>query len=155
MNEQPAAGWYPDGNGDVRYWNGAAWTEHLWASQNGGSGTEVQKKEGAFDKISGRVKKAAADRKAAKEEVARKQAQDAMRAGALMTSGVFGTSTVEIYENGYVRVASWEEEASQSGIKSIDKKSPYEKLRSIKFNPPGQGQSSGDPSALTTHSVLR
>jgi hypothetical protein len=46
------------------------------------------------------VKKAAADRKAAQEEIARRHAEDAHRAGALMTSGVFGTSTVEIYENG-------------------------------------------------------
>ena len=52
------------------------------------------------------VKKAAADKHAAKEELGRKQAEDGQAAGALVTSGVFGTSTVEIYDGGYVRVAA-------------------------------------------------
>jgi hypothetical protein len=32
MSEQPplpAAGWYPDGRGAVRYWDGKAWTQHV------------------------------------------------------------------------------------------------------------------------------
>ena len=46
------------------------------------------------------------ERLAPVEELTRKQAEDALAAGSLVTSGVFGTSTVEICENGYVRVAS-------------------------------------------------
>src|SRR6478735_6899106 len=30
---QPPAGWYPDGTGQVRYWDGAAWTEHVQPAQ--------------------------------------------------------------------------------------------------------------------------
>ncbi|MEJ1922497.1 pentapeptide repeat-containing protein [Microbacterium sp. KHB019] len=29
MSQQAPAGWYPDGSGNQRYWDGAAWTEHL------------------------------------------------------------------------------------------------------------------------------
>ena len=94
------------------------------------------------------VKRAAADRKMAKEELARKQASDAAAAGALVTSGVFGTSTIEIYENGYVRVASWGEGESGTGPKNVDKNTRYEKLRSIKFTLSAEGQASGGSSSL-------
>ncbi|MEC5200560.1 hypothetical protein RCH21_002806 [Arthrobacter sp. PL16] len=77
MDEQAPAGWYPDQ--DVTAVN----------SNN--------KKDGAFSKIGALVKKAAADRQAAKEELGRKQSTDAHAAGALVTSGVSGASTVEIY----------------------------------------------------------
>jgi len=53
-------------------------------------------------------------------------------AGALVTSAVFGSSTIEIYQNGYVRVS----DPSDSEVASrIDKETPYEKLLSIAFNP--------------------
>ena len=143
MNEQAPAGWYPDGQGNERYWDGAAWTDQIRAL----APTDVPKKAGAFSKLGAAVKNAAAEKKAAKEELARKQAEDALAAGSLVTSGVFGTSTVEIYENGYVRVASWSESASATGPKAIDKNTPYEKLRSIKFTQP-EDEASGAPSAL-------
>ncbi|MDN4477224.1 DUF2510 domain-containing protein [Demequina sp. SYSU T00039] len=29
MSESPAPGWYPDGHGALRWWDGSAWTEHV------------------------------------------------------------------------------------------------------------------------------
>jgi hypothetical protein len=143
MNEQAPAGWYQDGQGSLRYWDGAAWTDQIRAL----AVTDVPKKAGAFSKLGAAVKNAAAEKKAAKEEFTRKQAEDALAAGSLVTSGVFGTSSVEIYENGYVRVASWSERANATGPKAIDKNTPYEKLRSIKFTQP-EDEASGASSAL-------
>lgn len=142
MNEQAPAGWYPDGQGNERYWDGSAWTDQIRAL----GGTDMPKKPGAFSKLGAVVKNVAAQKKAAKEELIRRQAEDAQAAGALVTSGVFGTSTIEIYENGYVRVASWGEGVSGTGSKSIDKNTPYERLRSINFTQP-EGQSSGATSS--------
>jgi hypothetical protein len=144
MSEQAVAGWYPDGEGNERYWDGSAWTGQVRAS-SGNPG--MPRKPGAFSKLGAAVKNASAEKKAAKEALARKQAEDAQAAGSLVTQGVFGTSTVEIYENGFVRVASWREGASASGPKTIDPDTPYEKLRSIKFTQPEE-ESSGASSAL-------
>lgn len=149
MNEQARAGWYPDGHGNERYWDGSAWTEQIrfpGASDATGAGTSSAKKEGAFSKFGSALKKAAADKQAAKEEVSRKLSEDAQAAGALVTSGVFGTSTVEIYEGGYVRVATGLSNATQPA--RITKNTPYEKLRSIKFTQTGEDQASSVTSSL-------
>jgi hypothetical protein len=147
MTEQAPAGWYPDGQGSDRYWDGTVWTDQVRALVV----SEVPKKAGAFSKLGTAVKNAAVEKKVAREEITRKQAEDALAAGSLITSGVFGTSTVEIYENGYVRVASWGEggsgSGSGSGPKAVDKKTPYERLRSVKFTQP-EGENSGSSSAL-------
>lgn len=58
----------------------------------------------------------------------------AIAAGALVTSGVFGTSTIEIYDGGYVRVAEADEGSSM--VAEIKKFTPFEKLRSISFASP-------------------
>jgi hypothetical protein len=166
MNAQAPAGWYPDGHGNERYWDGSAWTEQLRIP----GGTDVTsaaapgaKKDGAFSKLGATVKKAAADKHAAKEELGRKQAEDGQAAGALVTSGVFGTSTVEIYDGGYVRVAEGLPGATHPGggyvrvaaglrgaaqLGGITRNTPYEKLRSIKFTQPSQGKTSGTTSPL-------
>jgi len=143
MNEQAPAGWYPDGQGNQRYWDGAAWTDQIRALAS----TDGPKKAGTFSKLGAAVKNAAVEKKTAKEEQTRRQAEDALAAGLLVTSGVFGTSTVEVYENGYVRVASWNERVSATGPKSIDKNTAYEKLRSVKFTHP-ENEASGAPSVL-------
>jgi hypothetical protein len=151
MIERAPAGWYPDGQGSERYWDGDAWTDQIRVL----TVTDVSQKAGAFSKLGAAVKSAAAEKKAAKEELTRRQAEDEIAAGSLVTSGVFGTSTVAIYENGYVRVASWSERvraswserASATGPRAIDKNTPYEKLRSIKFKQP-KDEASGAPSAL-------
>ena len=110
-------------------------------------GTNMPKKAGAFSKLGDAVRNAVAEKKAEKVELIRRQAEDGQAAGALVTSGVFGTSTVEIYENGYVRVAEWGEGTSGTGPKTPDKNTPYERLRSIKFTQ-AMDQSSGATSAL-------
>lgn len=72
----------------------------------------------------------------------------------LMTSGIFGTSTVEIYSGGYVRVASGERSPmlgkSQPGRAMspgepvrIKRSTPYELLRSIKFTPAASDKTPG------------
>lgn len=151
MNAQAPTGWYPDGQGNERYWDGSAWTEQLRkpevADATSAANSSAQK-EGAFS----RLRKAAADKQAekrsAKEELDRKQAEHAQAAGNLVTSGVFGTSTVEIYDGGYVRVASWPNGSRVASPASITNKTPFEKLRSIKFTQSGQDSSSGMSSAL-------
>jgi len=132
VNEQAPAGWYPNGQGNERYWDGAEWTDQNRPE----GGKDIQKKPGAFSKLGAAVKNAAAEKMSAREELSRKQAEDAQAAGTLVTSGVFGTSTVEIYENGSVRVAAWPPGTSVASPKKMEKNTPYERLRSIKFTQP-------------------
>jgi hypothetical protein len=160
MSEQIPAGWYPDDQGTTRYWDGTTWTEHSHDPGARAAVSPAAKKDGTF----ARLKKAAADRSAekreAKEVQERKLAEHAAAAGALVTSGTFGLSTVEIYEGGYVRVASGEqpERPSVGNVRSqmaaslrgggIHKKTPYEKLRSITFTPSDSDQASQGGSGL-------
>jgi hypothetical protein len=160
MSEQTPAGWYPDGQGRTRYWDGTAWTENTHDHGAGASAPTDDKKDGAF----ARLKKAAGDRSAekreAKEAEERKWAEDVAAAGALVTSGTFGMSTVEIYEGGYVRVASGEQPERPGAAKmrsqmaaslssgGINAKTPYEKLRSITFKSAGSDQTSPGGSGL-------
>lgn len=148
MSNQAAAGWYPDAQGNVRYWDGTTWTEHVRTPEAARPEDAPTSKDGAFSKLGSAVKKAAAERKAVKEEQSRQQAEHAQAAGDLVTSGVFGTSTVEIYQNGYVRIASHGEGANSSAPKAIDKHTPYEKLRSIKFSQPEAEKSGRGTSSL-------
>ncbi len=102
-------------------------------------------KRGAFSKLGTAVKKAAADRQAAKDELAQKFAEDEAAAGRLVTSGVFGTSTIEIYEGGYVRIAEGSDRHVQP--ETIKRKTPFEKLRSIKFTPSEEEKAAAAPTA--------
>lgn len=160
MSQQTPAGWYPDSHGTTRYWDGTAWTEHTQDRGRDAAIPTADKKDGAF----ARLRKASADRSAekreAKEAEERQWAEDVAAAGALVTSGTFGLSTVEIYEGGYVRVASGDqpERPSVANVKSqmaanlcgggIHKKTPYEKLRSITFTPSDSDQASQGGSGL-------
>lgn len=148
MTEQAPAGWYPDGYGNERFWAGSAWTEHLrvlGGVDMAGVATKPRK-DGAFAKVGAAVKKAAAEKQAAKEDRDQKHAEAEQAAGELVTSAVFGDSTVEVYEGGYVRVAAGQGNATEPA--RITKKTPYEKLRSIKFTQPGEDKPSGMTSAL-------
>ena len=149
MSMQTPAGWYPGEQGNERYWDGSGWTDDtrpLARTSDATAEDVAKKKDGAFSKLGAAVKKAAADRQSAKEELAQKQAQDAQAAGRLVTSGVFGTSTIEIYEGGYVRIAEGREELTHPA--SLTKTTPYERLRSIAFTQSDEDKASSAPSAL-------
>jgi hypothetical protein len=149
MSEQVPAGWYPDKENIVRYWDGSQWTEHVQPSvPHADQEDPRRKKDGAFSRI-----------RKAREERALDRAQAVRAAGALVTSGVFGTSTIEIYEGGYVRVASGERPdplgrhrpgraIAPGQVVPIGKNTPYERLRSIKFTPAAEDNSSGTDSTL-------
>lgn len=155
MSQQTPAGWYPDAQGTTRYWDGSAWTEHT-RERDGAADVALpaaDKKDGAFARLKKAANDRVADRREVKQAQERKWAEDVAAAGALVTSGTFGTSAVEIYEGGYVRVASGEQpeaasvntrarKSAYSGGFGITTKTPYEKLRSITFTPSESEQSS-------------
>ncbi|GAA5090794.1 hypothetical protein GCM10025760_16950 [Microbacterium yannicii] len=146
MSEQAPAGWYSDGQGNERYWDGSGWTEEVRVLGTSEPVTVgAGEKKGAFSKLGSAVRKAAADRQSAKDEIAREQAEYAAAAGRLITSGVFGTSTIEIYEHGYVRVAAGTEDFVQPA--EIKKTTPFEKLGSIKFTESDEEKAAAAPSA--------
>lgn len=107
-----------------------------------------------FSKLGSAVKKAAADKKATKEEEARLHNERALAAGSLVTSGVFGTSTIEIYEGGFVRIAAGGE--SRERTAEITKSTPYEKLRSISFaSPETETSASPEPASAIEGAVMQ
>ena len=163
------AGWYDDGSGRQRWWDGSAWG--VYAQDVSLAPAEVHpvgsgqvlapvarpmKQSGILDTLGQAVKDAAVERKnlaiealtagvrARREREERereerlRQAGCARMAGRRVTSGEFGTSEVEIYENGYVRVAG----PSEAGrLCRIDESTPYENLISISFERPDSGSS--------------
>lgn len=174
------AGWYDDGSGRQRWWDGSAWG--VYAQDVSPAPAEVHpvgsgqvlapvarpmKQSGILDTLGQAVKDAAVERKnlaiealtagvrARREREERereerlRQAGCARMAGRRVTSGEFGTSEVEIYENGYVRVAG----PSEAGrLCRIDESTPYENLISISFERPDSG-SSGVSGAVAAPSV--
>lgn len=152
MSEQAPAGWYPDGSGNECYWDGAAWTSHvreLAAPATAMEYSATDKKVGTFSQLGSSFKKAASDRHAAKDERSRKRIETIEAAGELITSGVFGSSTIEVYAGGFVRVAEGRIDAPQR-VGKVTKNTPFEKLRSIKFTGISEDASSNsfDTSAL-------
>ena len=174
------AGWYDDGSGRQRWWDGSAWG--VYAQDVSPAPAEVHpvgsgqvlapvarpmKQSGILDALGQAVKDAAVERKnlaiealtagvrARREREERereerlRQAGCARMAGRRVTSGEFGTSEVEIYENGYVRVTG----PSEAGrLCRIDESTPYENLISISFERPDSG-SSGVSGAVAAPSV--
>ncbi|OMG10974.1 hypothetical protein BKH06_07415 [Actinomyces naeslundii] len=174
------AGWYDDGSGRQRWWDGSAWG--IYAQDVSPVPAEVHpvgsgqvlapvarpmKEPGILDALGQAVKDAAVERKnlaigaltagvrARREREERereerlRQAECARVAGRRVTSGEFGASEVEIYENGYVRVAG----PSEGGRSCwIDESTPYENLISISFERP-DGGSSGVIGAVAAPSV--
>ena len=169
------AGWYDDGSGRQRWWDGSAWG--VYAQDVSPAPAEVHpvgsgqvlapvarpmKEPGILDALGQAVKDAAVERKnlaigaltagmrARREREERereerlRQAECARMAGRRVTSGDFGASEVEIYENGYVRVAG----PSEGGRSCwIDESTPYENLISISFERPDGGSSGAVGSA--------
>ena len=78
-------------------------------------------------------------------------------AGRRVTGGRFGDSEIEIYENGYVRVAG----PSEGGRSCwMDESTPYENLISISFERPDSGSSgvagvTGVPSVATAGTAVK
>ena len=174
------AGWYDDGSGRQRWWDGSAWG--VYAQDVSPAPAEVHpvgsgqvlapvarpmKQSGILDALGQAVKDAAVERKnmaigaltagvRARREREERERQERLRqaewaqvAGRRVTSGEFGTSEVEIYENGYVRVAG----PSEAGrLCRIDESTPYENLISISFERPDSG-SSGVSGAVAAPSV--
>jgi len=107
-------------------------------------------------KFSDAIARAAADKKAARDQRTLQRAQDAEAAGTLITSGTLGDVTVEVYSGGYVRVGSQPSSTSQPKLSdislrppgSVSKNTPYEKLRSIVFTPSAQDRAAGSNAAL-------
>lgn len=174
------AGWYDDGSGQQRWWDGGAWGVYAQdvSPVPGGPGVagygqvagavgQPAKEPGIFNALGQAVKNAAVEQKSLaigaltagvrarreREERERqerlRQAECARMAGRRVTGGRFGDSEVEIYENGYVRVAR-----SSEGGRScrIDESTPYENLISISFERP-DGGSSGEVGSAGASSV--
>ena len=174
------AGWYDDGTGQQRWWDGGAWGVYaqdvssvpgdpgaVGYGQVAGSVGQPVKEPGILNALGQAVKNAAVEQKSLaigaltagvrarreREEREReerlRQAECARMAGRRVTSGEFGASEVEIYENGYVRVAG----PSEDGLSCwMDESTPYENLISISFERP-DGGSSGVVGAVAAPSV--
>ena len=128
MEVSVPAGWYDDGSGQQRWWDGRAWGVYAQdvSSAPGGPGAvgygqvagsvgQPAKSSGVFNALGRVVKNAAQEQREAskrrrqereelEQEARRKQEELDRRAGPLATSGVFGDAYIEIFENGYVRV---------------------------------------------------
>ena len=163
------AGWYDDGSGQQRWWDGRAWGVYAQdvSSVPGGPGAvgygqvagsvgQPVKEPGILNALGQAVKNAAVEQKSLaigaltagvrarreREERERqerlRQAECARMAGRRVTGGRFGDSEIEIYENGYVRVAG----PSEGGRSCcMDESTPYENLISISFERPDSGSS--------------
>lgn len=182
------AGWYDDGTGRQRWWDGNAWGVYaeevssmqlearpVSFGQTAAPAAQSVKEPGIFNALGQAVKNAAAERKdmaigaltagvrARREREERereerlRQAERAQMAGRRVTGGEFGTSEVEIYENGYVRVAGPSERGC---LCQIDESTPYENLISISFERPDSGNSEsagvvGVPSVATAGTAVK
>ena len=174
------AGWYDDGTGQQRWWDGGAWGVYAQdvssvpgEARSVGSGqvlapvSRSEKEPGILNALGQAVKNVAVEQKSLaigaltagvrarreREEREReerlRQAECARMAGRRVTSGKFGGSEVEIYENGYVRVAG----PGEDGLSCwMDESTPYENLISISFESP-DGGSSGAVGAVAAPSV--
>ena len=174
------AGWYDDGSGQQRWWDGRAWGVYAQdvssvpgEARSVGSGqvlapvSRPEKEPGILNALGQAVKNVAVEQKSLaigaltagvrarreREEREReerlRQAECARMAGRRVTSGEFGASEVEIYENGYVRVAGPNEGGRSCWM---DESTPYENLISISFERPAVG-SSGAVGAVAAPSV--
>lgn len=182
------AGWYDDGSGQQRWWDGGAWGVYaqdvssvpgevrpMGAGQGLTAVVRPVREPGILNALGQAVKNAAAEQKSLaigaltagararreREEQERqerlRQAECARMAGRRVTSGEFGASEVEIYENGYVRVVGPSEDGRSC---RIDESTPYENLISISFERPDSGSSGavgavGAPSVATAGTAVK
>ena len=143
MSEQAPSGWYTDGKGRERYWDGTAWTEHfrpLTDPNPQPSESKATSRRGGSSGLNTRRAFLGGQSTSAKDGPA--------DVGELVTAGVFGAARVEIYSAKYVRVA----EGGRDGLRvgRISRRTPYEKLRVIRFTgvPEGEAAPALDASSL-------
>ena len=177
------AGWYDDGTGRQRWWDGNAWGVYaqdvssvqvearpMGYGQVSAPVAQPSKAPGLFNALGQAVKNAAAERKDVaigaltagaracrqREEHEReerlRQAEHARMAGRRVTSGIFGTSTIEIYENGYVRVAGPDAVGRSC---QISDSTPYESLISISFERPDNGDAGSIGAVATAGAAVK
>ncbi|MDR2896455.1 MAG: DUF2510 domain-containing protein [Propionibacteriaceae bacterium] len=134
------AGWFDDGHGQMRWWDGQRWTEHLQAESGGarprsGTGEPLTTfndlKAHTSRSLGGWLGGKAAARQATKERLASQK----LAAGPVATRGTFGDALIELYQGGYVRVAHPGERSTDAVITN---KTPYEKLVDIVFISPDE-----------------
>ena len=151
MTSTPPAGYYDDGAGRLRFWDGAVWTDRYWdqeplsqldpkvaaakdkAEQKAAAEAAKAQNKAAAAAAREEKRARAAEERAAKE--AQKQADLAafqQRAGTLVKKGAFGGKTVEIYANGFVRVGFL-----------ITANTPLEELRTITYRRNSRDKGSG------------
>lgn len=122
------AGWYDDGSGRQRWWDGNAWgvcaqdvssvpveVRPVGYGDATAPAAQFANSPGVLSKLGQAVKGAALEQRAAgqrrrrereerEQEARRRQEELDRQAGALVTSGLFGDAHIEIFENGYVRI---------------------------------------------------
>ncbi|GAB2860223.1 SHOCT domain-containing protein [Nocardioides pacificus] len=109
---------------------GAAQPDILPANDAGGSTqAQVAEQPGAVAKFGSSMSKAYGDAQAAGQV---RDAHNRNTYGQIVKKGVFGATTVEIYERGFVRIGLF-----------LTQKSPFEKLASISFTTQVQDKSAG------------
>lgn len=146
------AGWYDDGQGQVRWWDGSAWTEHVQ-----GPKSSQGLKSSALKWIGASIKKAVDDRVAAERQQYAEGMARQTAAGQLLTKGEFGGRCIEVYEGGYVRIMSHSESSSEARTRrntfSHINQVPYERLISVSFIEDQESPTTHAPSTTSATAI--
>ena len=146
------AGWYDDGQGQVRWWDGSARTERVQGPKSSqGLKSSVLKWIGAS------IKKAVDDRAAAERQQYAEGMARQTAAGQLLTKGEFGGRCIEVYEGGYVRIMSHSESSSEARTRrntfSHINQVPYERLISVSFVEDQENPTTHAPSTTSATAI--
>ena len=146
------AGWYDDGQGQVRWWDGSARTERVQ-----GPKSSQGLKSSALKWIGASIKKAVDDRAAAERQQYAEGMARQTAAGQLLTKGEFGGRCIEVYEGGYVRIMSHSESSSEARTRrntfSHINQVPYERLISVSFVEDQENPTTHAPSTTSATAI--
>ena len=146
------AGWYDDGQGQVRWWDGSARTERVQ-----GPKSSQGLKSSALKWIGASIKKAVDDRAAAERQQYAEGMARQTAAGQLLTKGEFGGRCIEVYEGGYVRIMSHSESSSEARTRrntfSHINQVPYERLISVSFIEDQESPTTHAPSTTSATAI--